>query len=54
MNPIRQQWLTTLSVFPFFEAQFALSELRRQDARDYLLKTLATEIPEVSVQRGTK
>ncbi|WP_373096022.1 alpha/beta hydrolase family protein [Zhongshania sp.] len=54
MNPIRQQWLTTLAVFPFFEAQFALSELRRQDARDYLMKTLASEIPEISVQRAAR
>ncbi|GAA4103043.1 hypothetical protein [Zhongshania borealis] len=54
MNPIRQQWLTTLAVFPFFEAQFALSELRRQDARDYLMKTMASEIPELSVQRAVK
>lgn len=54
MNPIRQQWLTILAVFPFFEGQFALSELRRQDARDYLLNTFATEIPEISVQRAAR
>jgi len=54
MNPIRQQWLTTLAVYPFFEAHFALSELRRQDAEDYLLKTFAAEVPEISVQRAAK
>lgn len=54
MNPVRQQWLTTLAVFPFFESQFALSELRRQEARDYLFSTFSSEIPEVSVARATK
>tara|TARA_R110001592_G_scaffold66438_7_gene203994 strand:+ start:9344 stop:10483 length:1140 start_codon:yes stop_codon:yes gene_type:complete len=54
MNPVRQQWLTTLAVFPFFESQFALSELRRQEARDYLFSTFASEIPEVSVARAIK
>jgi predicted dienelactone hydrolase len=54
MNPVRQQWLTTLAVFPFFESQFALSELRRQEARDYLFSTFSSEIPEVSVARAIK
>lgn len=54
MSPIRQQWLTTLAVFPFFESQFALSELRRKEASEYLLNTYASEIAEVSVARAAK
>lgn len=54
MNPIRQQWLTILAAFPFFESQFALSELRRKEASDYLLNTYPSEIPEVSVTRAAK
>ncbi|WP_269618545.1 alpha/beta hydrolase family protein [Zhongshania sp. BJYM1] len=54
MNPIRQQWLTTLAVFSFFESQFALSELHRQEARDYLISTYPKEISEVSVDYAPK
>lgn len=54
MNPVRQQWLTTLAVFSFFESKFALSELRRQEAREYLLNGYPREIPEVSVERAAK
>ena len=54
MNPVRQQWLTTLAVYSFFESKFALSELRRQEAAEFLLNTMSTEIPQVTVTRAAK
>ncbi|CAA0079139.1 Uncharacterised protein [Zhongshania aliphaticivorans] len=54
MNPIRQQWLTVAAVFAFFESKFALSELRRQDAGEYLYRIYPEEIPEVSVSRAMR
>jgi pimeloyl-ACP methyl ester carboxylesterase len=54
MNPLRQHWLTTLAVHSFFESRFALSELRRREANNYLLNTLAKEIQEIRVQKVSK
>lgn len=54
MNPVRQHWLTTAAVFAFFEAQFALSEQRRDEARHFLLETFPSEQPEVQVRQGAE
>ncbi|AKH68328.1 Alpha/beta hydrolase family [Spongiibacter sp. IMCC21906] len=51
MNPVRQQWLTTLAVYAFLESQFALGVGRQQDAEHFLLKVLPEEMAEIMVNR---
>lgn len=44
----RQQMMTMLAVFAFFESQFALTEAERAAQEAYLAETLPREIPEVT------
>ena len=50
MNPIRQQWMTTLAVSSFLQSQFAVDADERQRHHNFLLQQLAYENPEVTVE----
>ncbi|NND67453.1 MAG: hypothetical protein HKN19_07700 [Halioglobus sp.] len=50
MNVLRQHMITTVVVSSFFQSHFAANAQERQAARDYLDKTLASELAEVSHQ----
>ncbi len=52
MNPIRQHWLNTLAVYTFLESQFALAELQRRAAHDFLMNKFPAEQTDVRVRGG--
>lgn len=53
MNPIRQQWETTLAVYNFFQVYFADTEHESNTAISYLSGTMSDELKDVTVVRMT-
>lgn len=51
MNPIRQQWETTLAVYNFLQIHFADTERESNMAKEYLSRTMSEEFKDVSVVR---
>ncbi|QIB65374.1 alpha/beta hydrolase family protein [Kineobactrum salinum] len=52
INVLRQQMIATVVVRSFFDREFSSSPARRRAADRYLREQLATELPEVTYQRG--
>lgn len=50
INVLRQHMITTVVVSSFFQSHFALDPAERAAARDYLSRTLASELAEVSYE----
>ncbi|MDX1269393.1 MAG: hypothetical protein R3311_18630, partial [Oceanisphaera sp.] len=50
MNPVMQHWLTTVSIFSFFQSQFAAEEAERARYDAYLHSVLGSEMAAVTVQ----
>ena len=54
MRPARQQTLTTLAAFAFFQSQFAVDVATRRHAETYLDTILARENPDASVEASAR
>ena len=54
MRPARQQMLTTLAAFAFFQSQFGEDPGTRRHAETYLDTSLATENPDASVEASAR
>ena len=52
MNPVMQQWITTLAVYSFIQQRFALTAVEIAAARQYLDEILPREFPGVVVAAG--